>query len=330
MIIYKWHETQFQQLTQRAGALPHALLLRGPAGIGKRDFAAAIAKGLLCEQPVTALTACESCQACRWFDGASHPDCRLLQPEIAEASDDEEPTDKKKKRDISIAQVRSLADFINISAHRNGAKVVIIQPAEAMNSNAANALLKSLEEPPPGVQFLLVSDRPHLLPATIRSRCQQIALPSPTAADALTWLKQKGVSQPELALAQAGGAPLLAAELDNPDYWSARRQFIDGLASRNFDALALAERCATQPIPQIINWLQRWTYDLSSLGSGQKLRYNPDCAEALVATSRRVKPLEIMRFHRELVRFQRVVNHPLNPRLLLEDWLLRYRQLLPS
>jgi DNA polymerase-3 subunit delta' len=252
----------------------------------------------------------------------------VLQPEIAEAGDDDEPTDKKKKRDISIAQVRSLEDFINISAHRNGAKVVLIQPAEAMNVNASNALLKSLEEPPPSVHFLLVSDRPHMLSATIRSRCQQIVLPPPSAVEALTWLKQKGVSQPELALAQAGGAPLLAVELDNPDYWVARRQFIDGLASRNFDALALAERCASQPIPQLINWLQRWTYDLASLGSGQRLRYNPDCAEVLDSTSKRVKPLEIMRFHRELVRFQRVVNHPLNPRLLLEDWLLRYRQLI--
>ncbi len=330
MNIFKWHESHFQRLAQRDGALPHALLLRGPAGIGKRDFAAALAKGLLCEQPVAALMACGNCQACRWFESSSHPDCRLLQPEIAEAGDDDEPADKKKKRDISIAQVRSLADFINISAHRNGAKVVMVQPAEAMNTNAANALLKSLEEPPQGVQFLLVSDRPNLLPATIRSRCQQVALPPPSAGDALSWLKQKGVSQPELALAQAGGAPLLAAELDNPAYWAARLQFIDGLCSRSLDALALAERCGTQPIPQIINWLQRWTYDLASLGSGHKLRYNPDCAEALISASKRVKTLEIMRFHRELVRFQRVVNHPLNPRLLLEDWLLRYCQLVQS
>ena len=142
MNILKWHESQFQQLALRASTLPHALLLRGPAGIGKRDFAAAVAQGLLCEQPASALTACGKCQACHWLASGTHPDCRVLQPEIAEAGDDDEPTDKKKKRDISIAQVRSLEDFINISAHRNGAKVVLIQPAEAMNVNASNALLK--------------------------------------------------------------------------------------------------------------------------------------------------------------------------------------------
>lgn len=330
MTIFKWHEGSFQLLAQRAGALPHALLFKGPAGIGKRDFSAALAKGLLCEQSAAPLTACGACQACHWFDTGNHPDYRILQPEIAEASDDDEPADKKKKRDISIAQVRSLAEFIHISSHRSGAKVVVIQPAEAMNVNAANALLKSLEEPPPNTYFLLVSDRPHVLPATIRSRCQQVALPPPTASEAAAWLAQRGISQAELALAQAGGAPLLAVELDNPEYWAARQQFLDGLSSRDFDALALAERSMLQPIPQIINWLQRWSYDLASLSYGQKLRYNPDRKEALISATKRVKPLEILRFHRELVRFQRIVNHPLSPRLLLEDWLLRYRQLLST
>ena len=328
MTILKWHEGAFQQLAQRAGALPHALLFKGPTGIGKRNFVAALTKGLLCEQPATPLTACGACQACHWFDTGNHPDYRILQPEIAEAADDDEPADKKKKRDISIAQVRSLAEFINISSHRSGAKVVVIQPAEAMNVNAANALLKSLEEPPPGTYFLLVSDRPHVLPATIRSRCQQVALPPPTASEAAAWLAQRGISQPELALAQAGGAPLLAVELDNPEYWAARQQFLNGLCSRDFDALALAERSMLQPIPQIINWLQRWSYDLASLSYGQKLRYNPDRKDTLIFVTKRLKPLEILRFHRELVRFQRIVNHPLSPRLVMEDWLLRYRQLL--
>ena len=330
MTIYNWHNAVFQQMVQRAqrtSRLPHALLFKGPPGIGKRDFAAALAQGLLCEQPVAPVTACNACQACHWFSTQSHPDCRLLQPEAAEVPDDDEPTDKKKKRDISIAQVRSLADFVNVTAHRSGAKVVMIQPAEAMNVNAANALLKSLEEPPPNIYFLLVSDRPNLLPATIRSRCQQVALPPPSAQDAAAWLAEKGVSQPDLALAQAGGAPLLAVELDNDDYWRSRQQLLDGLSSREFDPLALAERIATQPIPQIINWLQRWSYDLASVSFGQKLRYNPDRKEALISATKRMKPLEILHFHRELVRFQRIVNHPLNPRLLLEDLMLRYAQL---
>ena len=328
MTIYNWHQGHYQQLAQRAEQLPHALLFKGPAGIGKRVFAAALAKGLLCEKPPSPLMACGGCEACHWFDTSNHPDYRILQPEFAEVAEDEALPDKKKKRDISIAQVRSLAEFINISSHRNGAKVVVIQPAEAMNVNAANALLKSLEEPPPYTFFLLVSDRPHVLPATIRSRCQQVALRPPSAIEAAAWLAERGLQQPELALAQAGGAPLLALELDNPDYWAARNQFLDGLSKREFDPLALAERFATHPIAQLINWLQRWSYDLARLSFGQPLRYNPDRRDALISATKRMKSLEILRFHRELVRFQRVVNHPLNPRLLIEDVLLRYGQLI--
>lgn len=325
MNYYSWHKAPYEQLALRAGRLPHALLLKGAAGIGKRAFARALARGLLCEKPAAPLMACGACEACHWFETGNHPDLRLLQPEAAEATqEDAEPTDKKKKRDISVAQVRSLEDFIHISAHRNGAKVVVIQPAEAMNVNAANALLKNLEEPPAETYFLLVSDRPHLLPATIRSRCQQLALSPPTMQEASAWLKQNGASDPDLALAQAGGAPVLAAELDNEEYWADRKQFLDGLSSRTFAPLALAEKFATHPVPQLINWLQRWTYDLASLCFQQRLRYNPDFKDALAAAAGKTNGLEMLRFHRELVRFQRIVNHPLNARLLIEDLMLRY------
>lgn len=327
MIYLSWHKQEYQTLAQREGKLPHALLFKGTAGIGKRAFAGALAQGLLCEKPAAPLMACGACEACHWFETENHPDFRLLQPEAAESTDDDEPGDKKKKRDISVAQVRALADFINISAHRNGAKVVLIQPAEAMNVNAANALLKSLEEPPPETYFLLVSDRPHLLSATIRSRCQQLALHPPAMKEAADWLAQQGAAQPELALAQAGGAPLLAAEIDTEDYWDSRKQFLDGLSSRVFDPLALAEEFAAHPVPQLINWLQRWTYDLASLCFKQRLRYNPDFKEALTVTANNANGLELLRFHRELVRFQRIVNHPLNARLLIEDLMLRYARL---
>src|SRR5688572_28995485 len=269
MIIFSWHESDFQQLARRLGSLPHALLFKGAAGIGKRQFARAVAQGLLCEKTVAALVACGQCEACHWFETENHPDFRSLQPEAAESSDDVESSEKKKKRDISIAQVRSLADFINISPHRNGRKVILIQPAEAMNTNAANALVKSLEEPPPNLHFLLVSDRPNMLPATIRSRCQQLALRPPTAQEATQWLVKQDVPHAELALAQAGGAPVLAAELSTPDYWTSRQQFLDGLTSKTLDPMSLAERFANHSIPQLINWLQRWTYDLASVSYHQ-------------------------------------------------------------
>ena len=325
MNYFSWHLRDYQKLAQRAGRLPHALLITGAAGIGKRAFASALAQGLVCEQSAAPLMACGKCEACHWFNTGNHPDFRLLQPEAAEAAaEDAEPSDKKKKRDISVAQIRSLEDFVHISAHRNGAKVVLIQPAEAMNVNAANALLKSLEEPPAETYFVLVSDRPHMLPATIRSRCQQLALRPPSADEAIDWLTSNGAAQPQLALAQAGGAPVLAAELDTEDYWASRKQFLDGLSSRAFDPLALAEKFSAYPIPQLVNWMQRWTYDLANLCFQQRVRYNPDFRDALMTAANRVNALEILRFHRDLVRIQRIVNHPLNARLLIEDLMLGY------
>lgn len=328
MSIFSWHQNDFEQLAARVGELPHALLIRGPVGIGKRVFARAIAQGLLCEQPVAPMRACGQCQACHWFANDAHPDFRCLQPEGAVAGDSDEPVEKKKKQDISIAQVRALGEFINVSAHRNGSKIVLIAPAEAMNVNAANALLKSLEEPPPRTQFLLVSDRPNILPATIRSRCQQLLLRSPSMDEATDWLRLSGSTHPELALAQAGGAPVSAAELDTEDYWTARQQFLEGLCSKSFDPLALAERFAGHAVPQIVGWLQRWTYDLGMASCRQHVRYNPDRQDVIHAAARRLPPLVVLRFHRELVRMQRVVHHPLNARLLLEDLFLRYAQLI--
>lgn len=330
MSIYRWHEDDFARLAQLAGRLPHALLLVGRLGTGKRAFARALAKGLLCEKAATALRACNVCAACHWFETGNHPDFRLLQPEATATEEDSEGADKKKQRDIPIHQIRSLTEFVHVSAHRNGVKVVVLQPAEAMNVSAANALLKNLEEPPPRTHFLLVADRPHLLPATVRSRCQTLALAAPTAEEAMRWLAASGSTQPALALAQAGGAPLQASELDTQAYWSDRRLFLDGLTSRNFDALALAERFAEQPVPQLIGWLQRWTYDLASVAITQRPRYNPDCAQALMTAAGRANRLEVLRYHREIVRLQRIVNHPLNPRLLLEDLLLRYGWLMQN
>ena len=322
-----WHAEAFEAVTARLATLPHALLLTGKAGIGKRPFALALAGFLLCEQR-TVKAACGMCQSCRWLAADAHPDFRVIEPEAATSEEgDADAKDNKKKRDISVAQIRSIGDFIQVSAHRGGGKVVFIHPAEAMNLAAANALLKSLEEPPPDTTFLLVSDRPNLLPATVRSRCQKLVLRPPAEREAAQWLATQNVEQAQLALSQAGGAPLAAIELSRADYWQARRLLLDGLVARDFNPVQLAERMSEHPIPQTIGLMQRWTYDLSRLAFGQPIRYNTDKSESLLREVARMVPLEILRYHRELVRFQRVVNHPLSPRLLLEDLMMRYQTL---
>src|SRR5690606_4245154 len=158
-------------------SLAHALLLAGSPGAGKRRTAEALAQGLLCETPRTGREgglACGACSGCRWFEAGNHPDFRLVS--LLEK-------DGKLAWEISIDQVRQLEDFAGLSAFRDGARVVLVDPAETLSVPAANALLKLLEEPGGRTWFLLVTHRPDSLPATVRSRCRRVAVPAPDGAE---------------------------------------------------------------------------------------------------------------------------------------------------
>lgn len=326
---YSWNKSEFDCLLLRKMQLPHALLLRGAQGIGKLALAEELAKALLCENPRPDGSACGHCSACGWMGQGSHPDFRRLEPDsLAQPREAEQGGEKKEKNhtQILVEQVRSIADLINISSHRGGVKVVLIHPAESLNANAANALLKHLEEPPPRTYFLLVAHRWHQLLPTIKSRCQQIALPPPSAGAARDWLKQQGSHDPDLALAQAGGAPLLAATYDE-EYWQQRMGFLKAISGRELDALAVAEQHRDHAPAQIVNWLQKWSFDLVSHKATGSLRYNPDFAAAISAAAERVDLIEAARFLRQMVRLQRIVSHPLNARLFFEELLLTYAAL---
>lgn len=323
---YPWHKSEFDTLLKRKEQLPHALLLRGAQGIGKLAFAEALARALLCEKPAPDGSACGQCAACGWIGQGSHPDFRRLEPEnLAEQKDAEQGAEKREKASaqIPVERVRGLADFINVSSHRGGSKVVLVHPAEALNPNAANALLKGLEEPPPRTYFLLVAHRWNQLLPTIRSRCQDLALPRPSAEAARGWLKEQGLRDPDLALAQAGNAPLLALKFDE-DYWRQREQFLKSIAGRDFDALGVAEQLRDHAPALVVGWLQRWAFDVVSHKAAGAVRYNPDYSAAIGAIAGRVDLIAAVRFQRHVVRLQRIVSHPLNARLFFEQLMLTY------
>ena len=188
-------------------------------------------------------------------------------------------------------------------------------------------LLKNLEEPPARTHFLLVAHRWHQLLPTIRSRCQQVVLPPPEAAPALAWLKAQGLAHPELALAQAGGAPLLAAQFDD-DYWQVRERLLARISAPGFDPLAAAEELHDVAPARIVALLQKWSFDLVLQRAVGRVRYNPDRAQAVAALAPRLDALAALRLHRQMVRTQRVVHHPLNARLFLEDLFLAYAEML--
>jgi DNA polymerase-3 subunit delta' len=327
-MVYPWHSAAFDALLARVGRLPHALLLRGREGIGKLAFAEAFARALLCEKRQPGKHACGHCAGCTWMEQGSHPDFRRLEPEShAEPGEAEEGGERKASSQISVEQVRSLTDFINVSSHRGGAKVVLIHPAEALNVNAANALLKNLEEPPPQTYFVLVAHRWHQLLPTIRSRCEQVVLAPPARDAARGWLGEQKLRDADLALAHAGGAPLIAQAFDE-EFWRQREAFVGAITRLDFDALASAEQLREMPPRLVLGWLQKWAFDLVSHKIAGRVRYNPDYADAIAATAQRLGLTRTVRFQRQMVRLQRIVAHPLNARLFLEHLMLEYGALL--
>lgn len=250
-----WQSSQWQRLRelQSTDRLPHAILLCGSPGTGKLQFAHALANFLLCASPVEGLP-CHQCRTCLLVEAGTHPDLRCLQPE------------EEGKR-IKVDQVRTLVDFLGRTAQQGGYKVALVSPAESMNPNAANALLKSLEEPSSSTLILLVADSPARLLPTIRSRCQAVVMPMPSAKQSLEWLGRV-LSKPEEAerlLADCSGQPLSALKLLESGGLERSQQLDKGfyeLQLGRSPAVAMADRWLEYELADILRWLLRRTHDL--------------------------------------------------------------------
>jgi DNA polymerase-3 subunit delta' len=328
--VFNWLQPVWGQLQARRQTLPHALLIQGRAGLGKTGLAIAFAQRLLCEATASTDFACGQCQACLWFGQGNHPDFRLIQPEALEESPPAEAESRRRdgetaSRQIRIDQVREVQALLAIGTHRRGLRVVLIRPAEAMNVAASNALLKSLEEPPPGSVFLLVSSMPDRLLPTVKSRCQRVFVPPAAAADAVPWLVAEGVSDPEAALAYAGNAPL--AVLEDAEDRPAREALLRELASGQRDAFALADLCQRTAPVRVIAWLQKWVADLVLARIANRTHYHLRQLPALRGLAQAVSLERLLRFERSLGACAAVAQHPLNARLFLEATFIRYTQL---
>lgn len=326
--LYPWQDELWQRWIALRVRMPQALLLKGVEGIGKLNFALNIAQSLLCRQPIDRTAACQTCPACHWFNQQSHPDFHLIQPAVLSAIEDDKEGEKKLTKQITIEQIRALSDFVSLSAHQGGQRVVLIFPAEAMNNNAANALLKVLEEPPRQMLILLVSHKPqHLLP-TIRSRCQAFPMPLPLLNVAASWLQLQNIVQPEAFLARTGFSPLLALRLAGEKQLTEQFQyFIREIAQPDkVDILALAEYFKnTEPV-KVINWLQQWCHDLAGCKLTGKTRYFMDHYDLINKLSKKIDIHQMFQYQSKLIVAKREASHPLNPKLLYESILLAYQQ----
>ena len=338
-LLFPWMEPAFEALLAMRARLPHALLLTGSERIGKRELARYFAQSLLCESPPPNGYPCGQCGACRWFAEGNHPDYREVVPETLQADPETgaaeeggagEATGGKTKaapsKVIKIGQIRALDGFFNVGTHRAGRRIVLVYPADAMNADASNALLKVLEEPPAATLFLLVTSRPSAVLPTVRSRCARLTVGRPDQRLVLEWLDAQGVREPERALAEAGGAPLAAADVDPAAEY--REILLEALsAARPIDPVAMAEKCDKAGAANISLWLSRWTSDLLRCGADGDVRYHPQHVKVLQQVARNAPIDGLFAFQNKLLRMRRVAEHPLNPRLFVEDLLIDYARL---
>lgn len=289
-----WHEPLWRQIQQRhaAGRLPHALLLAGPAGLGKLIFARRLAQSLLCESPTAEGDGCGQCRSCRLFRAGSHPDYSVVQPEDEQKSAESDPSTgeareaagsskKKKSKVIKIDQIRTLCAFLGHTAQYGGYKIALLEPADQLNVNAANSLLKTLEEPPGTCLLLLVAARPARLPATVRSRCQLIRFDRPALELALPWVTARisdGL-KPADVLEVAGGSPLAALRYAEGDRWQRRRglaESYDRLLTGRLDPIQAAEQWTQGDLAENLRWLIGWHTDLIRLRMNAADQPNPE------------------------------------------------------
>lgn len=322
-----WLQSQLENLLQQRG---HALLLAGPSGLGQYPLALALARAWLCERP-TAQGACGTCSSCHAVDVRTHPDLCVLLPETLSIELgwplDEKTQDRIDKKEIKASKqirveaTREAVAFTQFTRSRGDTQVVLIYPAERMNTEAANTLLKTLEEPVGAVRFILATEAAHQLLPTIRSRCLTHALAWPQAPQALAWLQQQTGADETAArvwLAAAGGRP------DDALAWSQA-----GLDARTWDGLPAA--VARGDLSTLADWapdrqldvLHKLCHDLMTVRAGGEPRF--------FARERLPRPpgLRVLsQWSKELAASARHVEHPFNAGLMLQAWGARSREVL--
>ncbi len=322
--LYPWLAPAWALLGQRIQArnLPHGLLFTGPEGLGKQHLAEYLAQALLCQQRDTAQQPCQRCQDCLWFGAHTHPDISHIQ--VAED-----------KNQISVEQIRGLMHFISLKGSRSNTRVALIHVADQLNSAAANALLKTLEEPPPGAHLLLISAHPTRLAATLRSRCQLIKVALPPASAALSWLQTQDVALSkallESALVLAHGAPLKALQLaqqhqDHDKTWSEEIAQLLRLTNNEQSPMELARHWQSKAPGDVIQRLYLLTADIIR----HKLMLTPaylaqaERAGSLQSLANRLDLDKTFYFQDQLLEGQRASSTALNVHMLFEDLLIRF------
>lgn len=316
---YPWQTPLWQRVVDwvERDRLAHALLVAGPGGLGGLPLAQAMAHYLLCNAPMGPL-ACGKCRGCQLFASETHPDLFTVQPEAPSNA-------------IKVDQVRQLTEFMSKTAQQGGRKVILLSPAEAMNMSAANALLKSLEEPTERTYLLLVSPEPSRLLATIRSRCAKLLLTAPPRQEALEWLTKVGVADAAELLADAGGEPLKVQRWFEQDFVAQRARMLSDLEEltngRRSPLMIAKSWLEMQPV-EVVDSLLVWVQAIiRSQQAGQEAE--TDLKHEAFQPLMRVPAQVLFRYWEKLAQTKKELlsqNNP-NQELLLDELLMGWAAL---
>ncbi len=312
--IYPWLSEHWSFFIQRfkSDRLAHALMIEGPADSGKLALADAMVGKLLCTQDQGQERACGQCRSCQLRIGGAHPDYFHIHPE-------------EDSKVIKVDQVRALISKLDLTTSVSTRKVAYIHPAESMNGAAANALLKSLEEPAGITVLILVSHDPGRLPITIRSRCQTISVTQPDTQLVLDWLAKssgKSSEQVSAALQAAGGSPLRAAHyLDSPqlDAYGQVREGLANLLARPASVSMLCSKLNELNPVELWRWLSTCTGELiKSRMAGLPLSWLPDNIQ--------LQNKALLELQRQADINRKLSATTVRGDLLLQEWLIRWAE----
>lgn len=318
MTVTPWLEPVWQQINRARlqSRLPHALLLTGSEGVGKQLLAERTVHALLCESPDEQGNPCGQCAACGWLAAGTHPDFLRLQPE-------------ETGKAIKVDPVRSLCTALGITSHGGRYKVAIVSPAEAMNTNAANSLLKTLEEPTANTLLILASAAPGRLLPTVRSRCQQMQVPLPSQQQAIEWLAVQGLEGEAAtdSLLLAGGAPLYALRLHREGAEALLNdslQQLQAVGEGRLDPLAVASEWQGDELALRLDGWRRWLQWLIRAQLAPASNIAGNMAQKLQTIAESVDCQNLYAFLDRLDSARNALGSGLNRQLMLEDLLVRW------
>ena len=310
-----WHDKVWSQFSNARSRnhLPHALLISGVKGAGKDLFADRIVKSLLCIQPVDA-KACNECSSCKTYSSEANPD--YLELGLLEG-----------KQQITVDQIRQLSQFLNYTRSFDGYRVVLVRSIEKMNINAANSLLKSLEEPTSNTVIILTADNLSRILPTIKSRCQKLLLPLPTRSEALTWLKKNSKNSQnnnfEELLKLSHGSPIIALEM--PDkILQEKNDFskdVFSILKQDKSIIEIAKKWEKYDLETLLDWQISWVTALikKSAGEQEKNILINDLSEFVLSSSTQTRTWVL---YQSLIKQKQYIHTSVNTLIFLENMII--------